>query len=96
MIKNYLKTAIRSLLRHRTFSAINILGLAVSMTICMGIIMLVADQLNYDRYNTNRDRIYRINSQVVRHDGTDGGNLTATSPQPLAPELRNGFTGIER
>lgn len=96
MIKNYLKTAVRSLLRHRFFSAINIFGLAVSMAICMGIIMLVADQLSYDRFNTNRNRVYRVISQIINPDGTVRSNQTATSPQPLADELRTGYTGIEK
>jgi putative ABC transport system permease protein len=69
MIKNYLKTAIRNLLRHRFFSAINIIGLSVAMSICMGIIMLVADQMNYDRYNSKKDRIYRITTGAVNEKG---------------------------
>ena len=60
MFNNYLKISIRSLWRHRFFSAINIFGLAVAMSIGMGIIMLVADQVEYDRYNSKHDRIYRI------------------------------------
>jgi putative ABC transport system permease protein len=96
MLKNYLKTAIRSLLRHRFFSVINIFGLAVSMTICMAIMMLVADQMTYDRFNTNRDRIYRINSQVIHGDGTPSNNITSTSAHPLGEELRNNYTGIEK
>ncbi|HNV28621.1 MAG TPA: ABC transporter permease, partial [Cyclobacteriaceae bacterium] len=77
MFRNYIKTALRSLLRHRFFSFINIFGLAVSMTICMAIMMLVADQMTYDRFNSNRDRIYRINSQVIYGDGTYSNNITA-------------------
>jgi putative ABC transport system permease protein len=94
MLRNYFKTAIRSLMRHRFFSAINIFGLAIAMTICMGIIMLVADQLSYDRYNTNRNRIYRVTS-VLLNGGVPTGNENATSPQPLAAELKNNYTGIE-
>jgi putative ABC transport system permease protein len=96
MFKNYFKTAMRSLLRHRFFSAINIFGLAVSMTICMAIMMLVADQMTYDRFNTNRDRIYRINSQIIHGDGTVSNNITSTSAHPLGEELRNNYTGIEK
>lgn len=96
MFRNYFKTAVRSLLRHRFFSAINIFGLAVSMTICMAIMMLVADQMTYDRFNTNRDRIYRINSQIIHSDGTVSDNITSTSAHPLGEELRNNYTGIEK
>ena len=95
MFKNYLKTALRSLLRNRFFSAINIFGLAVSMSICMGIIMLVADQMMYDRYNTKRDRIYRINSIPI---GKDGQSLTetATTTLPVKQELIDNYPGIEK
>src|SRR5690349_15154620 len=66
------------------------------MTICMAIMMLVADQMTYDRFNTNRDRIYRINSQVIHGDGTVSDNITSTSAHPLGEELRNNYTGIEK
>lgn len=56
MIRNYFVVAIRSLTRNKFFSGLNIFGLAVSMTICMAIIMLVADQMIYDRHNPNYDR----------------------------------------
>ena len=95
MFRNYFKTAMRNLVRHRFFSFINIFGLAVAMTLSMIIIMLVADQMTYDRQNTKRDRIYRINSIPM---GTDGGmmNETATTSLPLRDELMNNYTGIEK
>ncbi|CAN5543909.1 ABC transporter permease [soil metagenome] len=97
MLKNYIKTAIRSLGRHKFFSFINIFGLAIAMSICMGIMMLVADQLTYDSYNTKRDRIYRITSTLLGPDGvTPNGNTTATSPQPLRHELLDNYTSIEK
>ena len=69
MFRNYFKTALRSLLKHRFFSAINIFGLAVAMALSMVIIMLVADQMMYDRYNTKHDRVYRINSIRLAENG---------------------------
>lgn len=95
MFKNYVKTAMRSLLRHRFFSAINIFGLAVAMTICMAIIMLIADQMMYDRYNTRRDRIYRINTIPLGENNAEH-NETATTTLPLRNELMESFTGIEK
>lgn len=97
MIRNYIKTAVRSLLRHKFFSAINIFGLAVAMSVCMGIIMLVADQFNYDRHNQNRDRIYRIVTQAVDQNGVVTDNQeNAASPMPLRQELKENYTGIEQ
>jgi putative ABC transport system permease protein len=95
MFRNYFKTALRSLLRRRFFSAINIFGLAVSMSICMAVIMLVADQMMYDRFNTRRDRIYRINSIPIGRDGEER-NETATTTLPLRDELIEHVTGVEK
>lgn len=95
MLKNYFKTALRSLVRHRFFSFINVFGLAISMTVCMAIIMLVADQMMYDRYNTNRDRIYRINSIPIWKEGQESTE-TSTTTLPLRQEMEDNFTGIEK
>lgn len=97
MLKNYLTTAIRSLKRHKFFSAINIFGLAVAMSICMALIMLVADQMSYDRYNTNADRIYRITTLDVDHTGQVmwGNQVNSASAMPVGPELAQNYTGIE-
>lgn len=92
-----MKTALRSLIRHKFFSAINIFGLAVSMSVCMGIIMLVADQLTYDRYNTNKDRVYRITTITVDHLGMDNDNTEySTTTLPIRDELLQNYTGIEK
>jgi putative ABC transport system permease protein len=97
MLKNYLLTALRSLKRHKFFSAINIFGLAVAMSICMVMIMLVADQLSYDRYNTNADRIYRVTTLNVDEKGNVmwGNQYNSASCMPLAPTLLQGYTGID-
>jgi len=95
MLINYLKTALRSLLRHRFFSAINIFGLSVAMALSMVIIMLVADQMMYDRYNTKRDRIYRINSIPIGSKG-ERFSETATTTLPLQQDLNENFTGVEK
>lgn len=96
MIKNYFQTAIRNLMRHRFFSFINIFGLSVSMTICMGIMMLVADQMTYDLHNSRRSRIYRVISNPIGGDGAFGNMAFATSPLPIGPELMQSYTGIEK
>ncbi|MBL7852302.1 MAG: ABC transporter permease [Cyclobacteriaceae bacterium] len=93
MFRNYLLTAVRSLLRHRFFSLINIFGLAVSMALSMCIIMLVADQMMYDRYNTNRDRIYRINSVVLGRNGERFSEQSTTS-MPFRDELTQNYPGV--
>ena len=97
MIRNYFLVAFRNLTRNKFFSAINIFGLAVSMSIGMAIIMLVADQMMYDRFNTRRDRVYRIISRPVNHAGIAvGGMDNATSPMPLREALLENYTGVEK
>jgi len=97
MLQNYIKIAWRSLLRHRFFSAINIFGLAVAMSISMIIIMLVADQLKSDRFNTKRDRIYRVTTTGVDHQGREtGGPDNSTSPLILKQELSENYAGTEK
>lgn len=96
MIKNYFLVAIRSLARHKFFSSINIFGLAISMSICLGIIMLVADQMSYDHHNTKRDRIHRVITKYLNPDGSDPGNDYATSPLPLGVSLKEDYTGVEK
>lgn len=96
MLQNYLKTAIRSLLRHRFFSAINIFGLAVAMSICMVLIMLVADQMSYDRHNTNAHRIYRVTTNGVDANGNDVGDYNSCVNMKVMPELLEKYTGVEK
>lgn len=95
MLRNYLVTAMRSLLRHRFFSLINVFGLAVSMALAMCIMMLVADQMMYDRYNTQRDRIYRINSVPIGRQGERFAEQSTTS-LPLREALTHDYPGVAR
>jgi len=60
MIKNYLKIALRNLRKHKGYTFINITGLAVGLACCLLIVLFVRDELSYDRYHDNADRIYRI------------------------------------
>jgi putative ABC transport system permease protein len=96
MIKNYWQVALRNLRRYKFFSFINIFGLAISMALCLGIIMLVADQMTYDRYNSKRDRVFRIVTRPSNADGSGSGNEYATSPQPLAQAIREDYPGVEK
>jgi len=95
MFRNYIKTTMRSIMRHKFFSAINVFGLAIGMSVCMTVIMLVADQLTYDRHNSNRDQIYRVTTHGVDQNGVINDNQpNAASPMTLRPELLENYTGI--
>jgi putative ABC transport system permease protein len=95
MFHNYIKTALRNIIRHKFFSFINVFGLSIAMALSMVIIMLVADQMMYDRHNTKRDRIYRINSVPIGAHG-EKWSETATTTLPLKEELTENFTGVEK
>ena len=60
MLKNYLKIALRNIKRHKGYSAINIFGLAIGITCCLYIYLYVRQELSYDRYHNDADRVYRI------------------------------------
>src|SRR4051812_31138020 len=70
MLRNYLKIAIRSLWKNKTFSFINIAGLAIGLSCFLLITLYVLDELSFDKYNANADRTYRINSDI-RFGGAD-------------------------
>src|ERR1043165_5943950 len=71
MIKNYLKIAWRNIIRHKAYSAINILGLAIGIASCLLILQYVAFELSYENFQVNKDRIYR-----VQQDRYDNGKLS--------------------
>lgn len=92
MFYNYLKISIRNIRKHKLFSFINVFGLSFSLSICLIIIMLLADQFSYDRFNTNADQVYRINH--TRGDEPSIIEGMATGPMDLGGELTQRFTGV--
>jgi len=71
MFQNNLKIAFRSLLRHRTFTAINITGLALGMAAAIFAFLWAQNELNFDNYHQNVDNIYRVNNSWKFADGTE-------------------------
>lgn len=94
MFFHYLKVGIRNLLKNKVFSFINVFGLAVSMSICLVLIMVVFDQMSYDQYNTKRERIYRVITK--RLNNNDFVNGFATAPLPIGNALIKRYTGVEK
>src|SRR6187397_1940998 len=60
MIKNYLKIAVRSLLKQRVYTIINVLGLSVGIASCLLITLFVVDEFSFDRFHDKADRIYKV------------------------------------
>lgn len=91
MLRNYFNIALRNILKHKVFSFINIFGLAVSMSVCLLIILVIADQKSYDQFHTNKDRIYRV--LTIGKGNNDF--KTARSALPLGEKLKKEYAGIE-
>ena len=92
MFKNYIKIAWRNLLKNKTFSFINIAGLAAGLACFILIALYVTDELSYDRYHENANRIYRIHSDI-RFGGTDM-NMAVTA-DPMGAALKKDYPQIE-
>jgi putative ABC transport system permease protein len=92
MIKNFLKTAVRTLLRNKGFTAINTLGLALGLAACLLIVFYVVDELSYDRFNKNAGRIYRVNEDLKL--GENKVKYAVAMP-PLAQTLKRNFPDVE-
>ncbi|WP_184550328.1 ABC transporter permease [Mucilaginibacter sp. FT3.2] len=93
MIKNYIKTAFRTLKKNIGFTLINVLGLALGLATCLLIIFYVVDELSYDRYNIKADRIYRVNNDI-KFGGND--QSYASSPAPLGAALVADIPEVEK
>lgn len=93
MFKNYLTVGIRNLLRHKGYSSINVLGLAIGIACCILILLYVQDELSYDRYHEKSDRIYRL-----AESATIAGRPieAAVTPPPWAPVLAKEYPEIEQ
>jgi putative ABC transport system permease protein len=92
MIKNYLKTALRIMLRQKGYSAINIAGLSLGIAASLLIILYVADEISYDRFHKDGHRIYRIGF-LGRLNGNDFN--MAVSPAPVADAIVNEIPQVE-
>jgi len=92
MLKNYLKVALRNLWKNKAFSAINIIGLAAGLAVCLLIVLYVVDELSYDKYNKNADRIYRLDCDIYFNDTQA---IFAVAPDPLAPTLKREYPVVE-
>ncbi|GGM95969.1 ABC transporter permease [Dyadobacter beijingensis] len=93
MIGSYLKTSRRSLVRNKLFSFINIIGLAVSMSVGLLVISIVNDLRSYDDFHEKKDRMYRV---ITRHEGAGQSpmNLASTSVR-IGQRLKENVPGVE-
>ena len=88
MLKNYIKIAQRTFTRQKVYSLLNVSGLSIGLACFILILLYVRDELSYDRFHPNAERVYR----VIEHFESDGiGEHSASLPFPTGPTLVNDF-----
>jgi len=92
MIKSYLLTAYRNILKNKFYSILNVIGPAIGIACAILILLYVRDELTFDRHSSDYQRIYRIES-----DFTISGKTTVAGlvPMPMAPTLKDEYPEIE-
>lgn len=91
MLRNLLKIAIRNIVKDKTYSAINILGLTIGITCSLFLLMYILHELSYDRYHKNAENIYRVVSDIRE---PDNAFVWAVAQIPLADELRDNYPEV--
>ena len=92
MLKSYAQIAYRTLKRHKGYTAINVLGLAVGMAACLLIGLYVQDELSYDRFHERADRVYRVANGLLFMDRE---SKTAITPGTMGPALLEEVPDVE-
>ncbi len=93
MIRNFITTAIRNLLKHKGYSLVNVIGLALGLANCILMLLYIRYETSYDDYNLKKDRMYRIevnrlwNNQVIK---------SPTTPSAWSPVLLADYPSIEK
>ncbi len=94
MLKNYLLTALRNIIKNKQVTIFNVLGLSFSMSVCLLIIVIIQDQYSYDKMHSERNRIFRI--QTVDNNSKYALNKYASTTYPLADEMAKKYTFIDK
>ncbi|MFC1553842.1 ABC transporter permease [candidate division KSB1 bacterium] len=92
MIKNYMKTAKRNLLKNKGYSFINIASLSIGVACCILLFLYIDYELSWDKFHKNADRIFRV---AVLFDDEDGLDPYAKTQAPLAPAMLDDFPEVE-
>ena len=94
MIRNYIKVAFRSIFRNKLTAFINIAGLALSMACATLIFLYISDEISYEKYHSNADRMFRVTRSFHSPEGKVNLHLANVAP-PIGPLLKNDFGEIE-
>ena len=93
MIKNYFKTAWRNLIRGKSFSVINISGLAAGMAGAILILLWLQNEISFDKFHTNKDNLYEVYGMTGNTDGH--AKAIPVVSQPLGPALKQNYPEVE-
>ena len=91
MLKNYFKIALRNMFRNKLYSIINLTGLAIGLAACLMIWLWVQNELSYDRFHTNAERIYRVERKFDFRDMHGQAPITSG---PYGPALVSDYPEI--
>lgn len=95
MLRNYIRITFRSLLRFKAFAMINLLGLALGLTTGIFILMYVLDELSFDKFHANADRIYRVGTDMTdTKTGALNGSIEANG-WPIGALLKKDYPEVE-
>jgi putative ABC transport system permease protein len=89
MLKNYLKIALRGLMRHKAYSFINIFGLAIGMASSILILLWVQNELSYDRFHTHAKQLYRLTASAGDFDAAVTPSGVNAGFQAAIPAINN-------
>jgi len=95
MFKNYFKIARRALMRNKSYTTINVTGLAVGIAVCMMIFIIIQYQTSFDDFHTRKDRTYRVLTEY-HHAETGDVSYGKDLPFPFPLGLKTAFPQIEQ
>src|SRR3954471_447763 len=94
MFRSYFKIARRNLVRNKSYAAINIIGLAAGIAVCMMIFIIIQYQTSFDNFHSKKDRIYRILTEY-HHTGSVDVSYGKDLPFPIPLGLKTAFPQLE-
>lgn len=94
MLKNYLIVAWRNLLRNRTLSLINLIGLSISIAFCVLLFFHIRYEQSFDRFHQNKDRLYRVEMTDLWGDGAADADHDLTFPLVAGPDIKSRFPEV--
>ena len=91
MLKNYFKTALRNLVRNSLYTSINVIGLTIGLASCLFIFIYINNELSYDNFHNNAEKVYRI---IRTADSENGTRYIGVTSGPFAEAILTDFEGI--